>query len=601
MFLLLRFFGFSQFFTVLGALSFQFSGFQALFFYPENVTSSIIYYPLLWLVLAKYLRSKPALAVAFGGLLGAAVLLAGNQQSHSYLVLFLFCFVLGYASSFPDAWLKILLVCGTAFLLGCALAAPVFIPEVELFRTSNALVSRGIQPTRLGPYLFTGVFSLTGIFPWLVGSFRSIDLGKLLDQQGAAFVVHLGTPVMVLAILGLAGCRRAPWSRCPENRTALFLVVIYFVGICSTPLLNLLFIRSAGLAVLGLLVLAGSGLEGLAQNSFPEGRRVIKWVAVLLTAAVVAVHIFAFAIYPHIKGKVLEVALQKDANNVTLPSSPALRRFQVNNLPNEITFKNPEPLLAFIGVMSLVVLTFSSIKAPKLGSIGVFVCNVLPLLLFFSRYVPYSPVRYWDRLLAGGPEQKALMELAGRDMRLDESAPTRYDYAFPGVTACYYGIHCLLGNSSFPLVGPGQTKASRGSNILYNSQRQSEHGEVRIITTNQVRFVWADRQSREVTITEESPNSIRLRISSGPSGELIRTDTYYPGWRVKAPGSVKHQRNKDGFFSVVVPTEAIELLLYYKPVYSMLERLLCMGSSLVILGLFLWPKTKKPQMIGAIP
>src|SRR5207244_5492467 len=44
MFLLLRFFGFSQFFTVLGALSFQFSGFQALFFYPEIVPCSFIYF-----------------------------------------------------------------------------------------------------------------------------------------------------------------------------------------------------------------------------------------------------------------------------------------------------------------------------------------------------------------------------------------------------------------------------------------------------------------------------------------------------------------------------------------------------------------------------
>src|SRR5687768_15255169 len=64
MFLLLRFLGCSQFVTLLGALSFQFSGLQAIMFYPEFVANTLWYYPLLWIVFAKYHEARPAMAIA---------------------------------------------------------------------------------------------------------------------------------------------------------------------------------------------------------------------------------------------------------------------------------------------------------------------------------------------------------------------------------------------------------------------------------------------------------------------------------------------------------------------------------------------------------
>jgi hypothetical protein len=352
-FALLRFFGFSQFVTVLGALSFQFAGFQALFFYPENIPHSLQYYPLLWLVLAKYWRNSPAFGTALAGLLCAAVISAGNPQSHTFLVLFLICLGTGYATCFRGEILKIFLVTASAFILGCVIAGPVLFAQIELF----VLSSREPPLINSGRELLTGLFSITGLFPWFTGSYRSVDLGKLVGSYGAAYVVYLGTPVMMVALIGLFGWRKSSWAVRPETRTALLLLLTYFVGICSTPLVNLLYHRSAGLALLGLLVMFGIGSQALVENSIKDGARILRLIVTCLAAAVVVTHLFAFAIYPRVKEQALKMALKIDAKNQSMPGVPHLRRFQINNLPNDITFKNPEPLLAFLAALALLLAT----------------------------------------------------------------------------------------------------------------------------------------------------------------------------------------------------------------------------------------------------
>jgi hypothetical protein len=596
MFVLLRFLKFPQFTTILGALSFQFAGLQALFFYPENVTGSIIYYPLLWAALAKYAPVRPGLGIAAGGLLCGAVLMSGSQQSHAYLVLFLLCFAVGYGWSLSGSRRNLLVTVGGAFLLGCCLAAPIVIPQTEMFLASRVLKSRGIETVYSGWYWLTGVYSLIGIFPWVAGSFRSLDLGRLFDQQGAAYAVFLGTPVMVLAIMGVATWRKAAGSSRPEINTALLLVLTYFVGICSTPLINLLYQRAAGLAVLGLLVLAGAGLQQFAAHTSAHRSRILWWVTLLIFLAVVLAHLFAFAFYPRIKEKVLKVALRADTRNPYLGGLIELRTFQVNNLPNDITFKNPEPLLAFLGLLCLG-LAYRNTKARGLFIAGVFVFNLLPLLSFFGRFTPYSPVKHWHALLKGGPEQQAVMKLAGRDLRIRERTPNRYGSAFPGVTICYYRIHSLDGWTSFPLHGRGQTLSPRGHNILYSSEPASEHGMATVISTNQLRFVWADEKQRDVSIVTETANSIRLRIGAGPAGELIRTDTYYPGWRVEAPSSIGQRRNADGFLSFSIPADPIELVLRYQPSYHVPAKLASLAALLAIVGLLVASRLRSRPVI----
>jgi hypothetical protein len=580
MFLLLRFLGFAQFTTVLGALSFQFSASQGSFYYTLPLHSSL-YYPFLWLVLAKYTRSRPALAVGLGGLLCAAILMAGTQQSHTYLVLFLLCFVVANALSFRRAITTIIVSTGGGFALGCLISAPVLVPQVELFKLS----SRSLALEGGGTYLLTGVFSLTGIFPWFTGSFRTLDLSKLLEQPAVAYLIYIGTPAMILAVIGMFGGNKTAPTGHAEGRTALLLTLLYLVGICSTPLLKLLYIRSAALGVLGLTVLFATGWEVLIQRAWPRADSIVRWIVLLLAVGVITTHVFVWAAYPRLKERVLSFILKKEADNLSMPTAPELRVFQVNNLANEVTFKNPEPLLAFLGALCVLGFISTTSRYRTILATGVFALNLLPLLIFSHRGMPRSPVESWHRLLAGGPEQRAIINLTGHDLRLKEEVFDRLDYAFPGTIAALYEIHPLHGYASLALAGAGQMGARRDYNVLYVSERRKEHGEITLLRTNQVRFAWSESGERPVRIIHETPNSIHLRIDAGVPGELVRTDTYYPGWRVEKPRAVAPHRNNEGFLTLSIPAEATDLVLRYRPSYSEITRPVCVASLAMVAAL----------------
>ena len=562
MFLLLRSLGFAQFTTVLGALSFQFAGAHGGFQYmvPPH---GWYYYPYLWLVMHHSGRTRPLLGVAGGGLLCAGMFAAGTQQSHIYVALFLLCIVAGYGSCSRGDILRLVMVAAGAFVLGCALAAPVLVPQVELFLLGN----RKVPITGPNKNMLTGLISLAGVFPWFTGSFRTLDLGKLAGAPGPAFVVCLGTAAMIVAFLGLLATRKTPSERRPQTRTAALLVIGYFLGICSTPLINVLYTRASILATVGLAVLFAGGWESFITNTSLRQTRIIRFVVLVLSLGVVLTHVFALFVYPRVQDKVLKVVLEKEARNLSMPSAPELRRFQVANLPNEITFKNPEVLLAFLGALSLLGVSSTNVRRRNLFAVGVFALNLLPLILFAQRGAPYSPVRYWHALLEGGPEQKALIKLLGRDLRMTEQVQSRLGDVFPGSTPALYRIHSLRGWASIALLGPGQGGTARDYNVSYATTPGSERGEITLLHTNQTRFVWADKQERNVTITRETLNSIELRIAAGPPGELVRTDTYYPGWRAERPEGIAQRRNSDGFWAFSIPAAATDLILRYRPSY----------------------------------
>jgi len=597
MFALLRFLGFSQVATVLGALSFQFCGFQSSFFYPYIHT--LPYYPLLWLVLAKHARERPALGVAFGSLVCAAIILGGSQQSHAYLALFLFCFVVAYGSCFRNEILKLLCVTGGAFLLACAIAAPILVPQIEIFMLS----SRKVPQAGLGVYMLTGLLSVVGVFPWFEGSFRTLDLGKLVGEggSGVAYAVCIGTPAMILALIAIFAGKHSTRTGRPEHRMALLLVFVYFVAICSTPLLKVLYFRSALLAVLGLVVLFATGIEVLAKNSWPNARRWLAVSVAVLSLGVVLIHIFAFFVYPRFADRILSMVLQRDAQNPFMPSAPDVRRFQVNNFPNEVTFKNPEPLLAFVGALFLLGFAAKKEKIRQFSTIGIFVCNLAPLLIFSMRSLPYSPIEYWRALLNGGPEQRKAISQAAGGLRLTERVPGRLDRVFPGTLPALYRIHSLDSYTSLPLRGPGQSTSPRDYNLLYVSEPGRRQVELQVLSTNQLRFTWANKQNRDVVIAGETLNSIRLRIPPGAAGELVRTDTYYPGWRVDSPVSITQRQNSDGFLAFSIPPEATELVLRYEPSWSNVTKPLSVAA-LTITGLLLassaWRRARHSTAAG---
>ena len=589
MFLLLRNLGCSQFVTLLGALSFQFSGLQAIMFYPEFVANTLWYYPLLWIVFSNYHQSHPTRAVALGGVLCGASILSGSQQSHGWLVVFLGCVVLGYGLGSVQRLFRMCGVVAAAFLLGCALAAPILAPQVEIYMFSE----RKPEPWNIGLHLLSGVFSLSGIFPWLLGTFRTIDLAKLINQNSTGFVVFLGTPVMLLALVGLFSARKFPRPLKPELLTALILVFTYFVLICCTPLLNLFYLRSAGLAQLGLLILFGIGLDRLLQKE-EASAKLTKTLVSLIAIALAAVHLVAFVIYPRIADRLVEKVIAAEARKANIPSVPEVRRFQVKNLPNEITFKNPEVWLSFAGAGLLLGLLSTRPGWRRMALAGVFLCNMLPLLLFFHRAIAYAPVAQWEAVLRGGPEQQRIMRALGEHGRYDETASTRLDYAIPAGVACLYRVHSLKNYTTWALFGPGQTKSEREINVHYISEGKTERGELEVVNTNLVRFAWKDAsRKREVQIVSETLNTIHLRIGPGAAGTLVRTDTYYPGWRVKRPPTIAQGREASGFLSYAIPAEATDLTLEFRHRYSEITKWLSIAGILA-LGLLLITSFRQP-------
>ena len=272
MFMLLRHLRFSLFATVFGALGYQFAGSHAFFFFPPNVEGSFLYFPFLWVLWSKFLEAPSWAKVAGSALACGAVYASGSQQSHAYLPLFAGCFCAAYGGKSWAIWKNALQVTLASGLLGAFLAAPVLVPQIEIFLRSHRDLTGGFLPEMV----LSGVLSLSTVFPWALGTFRTLDLGKLVEQNGLGFCLYFGTAGVLLAILGIRWQFRKSWAGRPELRMALLLVASYLGLICSTPLVGVLYTRAADLAVIGLIVCCARGIDVLI--AFPHERSIIRLV-----------------------------------------------------------------------------------------------------------------------------------------------------------------------------------------------------------------------------------------------------------------------------------------------------------------------------------
>jgi hypothetical protein len=562
--LLLRHLKFSPVATLIGSLSYQFATSHALFIFPQSVQGSFLFYPLLWMAWSSWMKKPSISKIVYGGIAIAAILFSGNQQSHTYLPIFIVCFCAGYGGWPGKRLFSSVMLVAVSFAIGCALALPILIPQVEIYLLSTRELLTGYKMAKC----LAGVLSLAAVFPWSLGTFRTLDLGKAVDNTGLGFAIYVGSAGVILALCGMTSMFRSKSVR-PELRTAAFLLFAYLVGVCSTPLLGLLYTRASGLAVIGLVVFLAAGVDYLIANPSERILRRLRVAAFAgVTLLVLALHLFALAIFPRIRPKVIDYVLTRDQNNASMDVGPALRTFQVNNLPNEITFKNPEVLLAFASVASLLLVSANSGRNRwKWGLI--LLLNTAPMLLYYRRFVPCHPVEQWKALLRGGPEQQFLQNVAGKDLRIAEVSPGRFEDVFPGVTALYYRVHTLNGYATFYFERPGQKASSKPANFVYTSQERGlERGSIQTNTTENLRYTWSDKKiEREVRITRESFNQIDLHVGAGPAAQLVRNDTYYPGWRLSSHPDLRVAKNADGLLAFDLSAEETKLTLVYTPSY----------------------------------
>ena len=594
MFILLRHIGFSPFATIFGALSFQFASSHPLFVFPPCIEASFLYFPLLWVVWSSFLRQPSTAQVCFGALLCAAVFLAGNQQSHSYLPLFALCFCIGYGWRSWHTWKAALQVTFASGLLGALLASPVLIPEIEIFFQSKRDLTESFHAASLG----SGILSLSGIFPWILGTFRTVDLSKLTYQTALGFTIYIGTAGMLLAAVGIFWRFREQWQNRPELRASALLIICHLGFICSTPLLKVLYTRSSDLAVIGLIVCSARGIDLLLGRADERTTwRFLKWANTGLAAVVVLINILSFAVYPRLEPRLEARFLRDQADKSTISAPRALRVFQVQNWPKEVTLRNPETGLALLSALMLLVMC--KLPSNRLVHAAVLALNLAPLLLFANRFLPSSPIESWTLLLKGGPEQNRIRDLlAPMHGRLEDQAPDMFECVFPGAAALYYRVHTFSYYAAFFLKTAEERHHLPPSNLTYVSTNpraasgtltDSRLGE-------QLRFIWQGEPLRHIKIASETFNSISIAFEPGPAGQIIRTDSYYPGWSA-SDEAIKSVPGQLQTYSVPAGIGQIEFR--YRPRFFH-QTLLASGVTGVLLlcASFVSLKGRKPGAVG---
>src|SRR5260221_4100015 len=266
MLLLLLHFRFKKWLCLALALAFEFSGNFILHFGHAFLQASLLYCPFLWLVWDQAFLQAKRWCWALAPLLVAAIFYSGSLQSHAYILVFALAFGLGYGGWQWLQWKRLLPLLAISGLLGGCLASPVIFNQIELFLVGVHAIGTGYNRFSC----LEGVASFSAVYPWLLGTFRTLDASKLFDQpQPLGFIIFIGSAAFLLALLGTVSKTRRP-EISPCRRTALWLSGLYFL-IVSTPLVQLLYLRCATLASLGLIVLAAFGLEeAMRRNDLPK-------------------------------------------------------------------------------------------------------------------------------------------------------------------------------------------------------------------------------------------------------------------------------------------------------------------------------------------
>ncbi|PYI82173.1 MAG: hypothetical protein DME26_18540 [Verrucomicrobia bacterium] len=604
-FCLLRYFHFSFITSAWGGFLYQFAGCNAVMFSGPTIQASFAYYPLLWLLWDLGAVQGRLLWFAFSTLLTALIFLSGNLQSHSYVFLLAVAFAIGYGWR---RWQRLVFLAsgmGLALGLGLCLAAPFLFSQLELFLLSV----RRLQPATLPAGMLSGLASLVAVFPWGFGTFRTLDASKFLGQYALGFWIYIGSAALLIALIGVCMRLETSNSESDRKRTALALLGVYFV-VCSTPLLRYLYTRTAWLAVLGLVVLFAMGWLRLAALRVPSKRWGWAVVALALVMGLV-LNVGGLLIYPRLQSRIEAFVLKSQRSNTSLDEAIALRKFQAANFGNEVTFKNRETLVAFLGLLALGVFLLRTPTVKWVWLNGILVLSTLPLLWFAHRYIPMHPISLWEKLRAGGPEQRRVIDaLRENGLRVRETAPGQHEYVFPGALAQLFKVHTLQGHTSLGLMHAGYVTNASGDldptsyDVEYRSPaRGMERGElIRRSAGPPARIRWAGPGERSVSIVEETLNTITLAVNAGPPGGLIRTDTYYPGWQV-APESagVKLTFEPPCFARIQVPAQTTRIRLVYAPCWW--RRGICVaalaGLLLSILLVVLFRRLGKDSMTTA--
>lgn len=580
MFCLLKYLKFNNIISIILALTYEYSGCFAYFFGHPWIQASFAYYPFLWIIWSQGIAKNCWLYSALSSIIISAILLSGNIQSHSYLILFTIAFGFGYIITFQNKWKHIIIIMFTSILSGICLASPVLLSQIELFFLSTRHINASFNWLNC----FMGVASLSAVFPWCMGTYRTIDIGYIIGSNSLGFQIFIGSVSFILAILATVIKSTTNLPLKASKITSITLLGMYLF-ICSTPLVRIFYTRSAGLAVTGLIILAGIGCVNIKE--YGAKLKKIGWLIFLFfTLLLLCINITVFFIYPKLIPSVKGKVLKSNLNN-PISYTQKLREFQVENLSQEISVKNPETIFAYLSICLLSFIFISTnYRKNETYIYLLLILNIIPVILFYQRFIPNHPVKQFHKILSGEEQQKVAQLI--NNYRLLENASDRSDFLYPGNFCDLYKVHSIYGYTGLtPLNLAGsfsQTIWEKFVDYKYESLSpgKSRGNLSRIITIGLSRFRWDGNLVRSIKITRESLNSITLEIESGREGLLIRTDTYYPGWKAYIDSkAVKIETLPPCFCKIKIPDSRCIVTYEYRP------RFLYVGCSISLLALII--------------
>ena len=607
MLLLLRHWRFPEMASVLLALAFEFSGGFMLFFGHPWIQTSLNYYPLMWLAWDVWFRRRAWWSLPVGTFAVAGAFNTGNLQSHAYVVLFAGAILLGYGGLSWKHWKLMLPMVAACGILGGILTLPLLTGELE-FYTQNL---RSAELQGEGASFVGGLFTLLTFYPWAAGDFRTLDLAKLFRAGNVGFYLYIGSAAVLFALLG-AFRRITRVELSPVKRTGMWLVAIYLLIVCS-PLKAMFYSRSAGLGLLGITILAAFGVDFMMNHSRPMrvwGRFTI--ILVVLTA--VLTNVASLLVYPRYVPKVREMVQAWSQRTVSgFRHAVNLRDFQINNFSNEVSFKNPETVLACVAMLAFAGICLRpGIRQRKTAVPAVLVLNLLPVLLFAHRFIPVHSVELWHQLLEGPEQRRVAGILNPNKLRLAEFPRAAFDCVYPNALAHLFEVRTTHGYSSlwprsfFSMTPEGiQRWMPQVADYLYISPIEGDPSGYlkKNLTPGLARFQWVGPEYRRVTVEKETMNTIELRIEEGTEAKLVRTDTYYPGWTAWiGDRQLEVQHMNPSFSTVMVPAGPQTLILRYQPTYLRLSlKLAGAGLALLVVGTLLLLRFCRPCPPAAAP
>lgn len=599
LFLLLRHLGHGLFLSGLLALAFQFAGCFALFFGHPWIQASFLYYPLLWISLDRWVANQPRSGLLLTSLLCALIFYSGNLQSHTYLLVFMVSYVA--ASFLKDKAMGNKALAGSVLGLawGGLLAAPVLLSQVEFFFLSARPIFSDAGSRIL---CLRGPMSLSGVFPWILGTFRTLDLSKAVNSGSLGFCLFVGTTPFLLALLA----SRELVIRGRKAKHADWVAGFLFWGyltLISTPLEKFFYTRLSPLACVGLVVLAASASRQ-SQSHDPRKKRASFPLLMFLALLVFVLWAGELAMAQRFSGPIRAFFFEKLGSSSSSVISQSLRSFQFASWQREIGWSNPEVALSWAAWAFLLAYFWGGrkIRTPIILCLSL-AFSFAAVFLFYKRYTPCQPVALWESLLKGGPSQQAgVKKVSASHGRLYEASESFQDKVFPNAVANLYGVHVVHGYSALQPNSLYQNLRRTDSfpnswvadwQILSDGSMQPFPQESPRDNDDSCRFIWEGPGKRDSTILQETPCRLVLQISAGSTGQLIRTDTDYPGWHATVDAfPIRLESLSPCFSSLQVPNSSspVRVSFDYRP-RTLTAGLMCMalGSlgmaiSLLVLG-----------------